>query len=740
MNGLINPIKHLFRKKVEPHVPTQIEKEFKEVLTIPSEHSNHVRSPFYQDENDDDYFVYKLGKNLKCIDFNYLEPEGNKWADWGDQGKGSPYSPGYLGAQVSDTVKNSNIHVFPDRQDLVNPTLGRGYKYGDPGLQNNYFGKDLYKNDPVFNNYQATNQINAPSEDEKDPNLLKILPSYLLEDSQQNTEQNNQEDEFKGHKTNINPRASTDYQAYCNVIPQALDISNIEPKKSIDDYSAIVAPKKFRASLDDSEDLNFAQVISTLEKNIAKAKAYRHGGPKPAVSKQGLKIKLNPSNPNRKQDDTLSLDQSSAVDPNTYLGESQDLRAKFLKRDDSNRTVFYSFASTDKHTSGIALENPYTNHQNPPQNGFFNGRADRNHFIQNLPALTRIEEETVSAKTLGVNPLSPSGTEFKLSSNKNAYEPNPLARNRFSEPIVQGVKPRNAPTHLNTPPQSQPQKSHTRSGSQGMAVNFSAAKPAQKSQLSENLVLCINCNDLLPSYIADKHSIYCNETMMATEDLTSEIQLETKGPQITLERCNLRLRKLKILLDKNLRNLKGQVQLGIVILEDCDAVLSVLELIIRIAEEIIKNDKVAPKLTRDIKSIINFQEDLAPFIDIVLASIIINNIDIFIQTSKLKEKALELILKKAREDLTSPSYEYSKGSLTSKLDFEKLRFNLTTTPNKTNKPSSLSYRPPGLVENYGQSTAGGSSLASQRTMENRVPLSGDWMDAVMRSSAKKDYY
>lgn len=67
MNGLINPIKNLFRRVTEPQIVSPDPNPDNEPSSIPWEHSNKPPAHYVQEieEDDDDFFVYKLSNILK---------------------------------------------------------------------------------------------------------------------------------------------------------------------------------------------------------------------------------------------------------------------------------------------------------------------------------------------------------------------------------------------------------------------------------------------------------------------------------------------------------------------------------------------------------------------------------------------------------------------------------------------------------------------------------------------------
>jgi len=730
MNGFINPFKAFFQKAAGPTVTEAEQNVPNESLSIPCEHSNRTPVTIQQNGDDDDYFVYKL------------DPDDDKWARWNMFEQKQSFGQGHFGLQISDTVKNSYIHVFPDRQDLVNPPVGNNVKYRGEAIPQHYFVENYYGAE--YNNVGHVSPKNfvSSNENEKSKDISRILPTSILEDSGQSDNVYDVNQSHGGIRSQM-PRASSDYQSYARAVPKA----RVEEKKSLEDFSMIKQSKKESAiNLDESDDMSFAQVIKTLEKNIERSQAAKRHRPLASASKAIKGLKLFNIQKVRNQEDTLSLDQSSvrlnssSMRLPTYPEEPRDLMTQFLKKGtEDNNTVYYSFASTENYDSfhvpiSTDRERILSNNNGQmitPREGRQaspNSKTITSKGSPNKLELARIEEEISSIRT-----------PVKGSEKNNRFEANIEIREDPSV-VVRGCK--NCFSHAKPsapvrPKSEQVTATHTRQPSHQREQQRSPDLVLE-AQPSENLVLCINCNDLLPSKCVDQHSRYCNESMLASEDLKRVIELEPDNLRLSLERCNLRLKKFKVLLEKNLWNLKGQLSLGLVSIDEPETIFSDMELVLQIIEEILRNQKVPQKLNLDIRSIDNLKEDLLSSIDVTLINILLGNLEETLNKCRQKKTVLELIQKQDSIMQTPNDMDDSlvqipgKRSIVPKVELERLRFSSLTSPQSitSNNPISHSQKP-SFPTNYSQSTRGSTTNSRRTPLENRFLFSGeakDWID------------
>jgi len=729
MNGFINPFKTFFKKATGPTVTEAEQNVPNESLSIPCEHSNRTPVTIQQNGDDDDYFVYKL------------DPDDDKWARWNMFEQKQSFGQGHFGLQISDTVKNSYIHVFPDRQDLVNPPVGNNPKYRGEAIPQHYFVENYYGTE--YNNVGRMSPKNfvSSNENEKSKDISRILPTSILEDSGQSDNIYDVNQSHGGIRSQL-PRASSDYQSYARAVPKA----RFEEKKSLEDFSMIKQSKKESAiNLDESDDMSFAQVIKTLEKNIERSQAAKRYRPLASASKAIKGLKLFNIQKVRNQEDTLSLDQSSwrlnssSMRLPTYPEEPKDLMTQFLKKGtEDNNTIYYSFASTENYdsfhgaistererilsNSNVQLITLREGRQASPNSKTITSKGSPNKL-----ELARIEEEISSIRT----PVK--GTE----KNKNRlFEANIEIREDPSV-IQKGCKNCFSNAKPQRPKPEQVTAAHTRQPSHQKEQQRSPDLVLE-AQPSENLVLCINCNDLLPSKCVDEHSRYCNESMLASEDLKRVIELEPDNLRLSLERCNLRLKKFKVLLEKNLWNLKGQLSLGLVSIDEPETVFSDMDLVLQIIEEILRNQKVPQKLNLDIRSIDNLKEDLYSSIDVTLINILLSNLEETLNKCRQKKTVIELIQKQdsimqTPNEMDDSLFQVSgKRSAIPKVELERLRFSSLTSPQSitSNNPISHSQKP-SFPTNYSQSTRGSTTNSRRTPLENRFLFSGeakDWID------------
>jgi len=655
---------------------------------------------------------------------------------------------GHFGLQMSDTVKNSYIHVFPDRQDLVNPPIHNNPKYRGEAIPQHYFVENYYGAECNHVGNFSPKNFASGNENEKSREGSRILPTSILEDSGQS---DNASQSIAAGRRSQMPRASSDYQSYARAVPK----SKADEKKSLEDFSVISGPKKATViNLDESDDMSFAQVIKTLEKNIERSKAARRHRPLATGTSKVKGMKLLNIQKVKNQDDTLSLDQSSGILNSssmrlpTYPDEPKDLRMQFLKKNpEDNNTIYYSFASTDNYDSfnvqsherlvsyrGNESDRERRGNNNQQLAGSPNSKTVTSKGSPNKLELARIEEEISSIRT----PVKKEQAE-RYNNIEIRDEPSEVlkgCKNCFSSAKHQ--KPRNM---------SEQFTAHIRQQSNQQISKDRVPRLILDAQPSENLVLCINCNDLLPSASVDAHSKYCNENMLAQEELKKLIEIEPENLRLSLEKCNLRLKKFKILLEKNLWNLKGQISLGLVFIDEPEVIFSDMGLALQIIDEIVRNQKLAYKLSIDMKSVENLKEDLLSYIDVTLVSIILGNLEEALVKCREKKTILEFMqkqdsiqqtpLKLGNEIDESTAHKTGKKALVPKVELERLRFSSLTSPQSmtSNNPIFHSHKP-SFPTNYSQSTRGSTTNSRRAPLENRFLFSGemkDWIDGSKKN-------
>jgi len=428
----------------------------------------------------------------------------------------------------------------------------------------------------------------------------------------------------------------------------------------------------------------------------------------------------------------------------TYPDEPKDLRTQFLRKDTiENNTVYYSFASTDNYDS-FQAQNPLSDRAQiiTPREGRQpspNSKTITSKGSPNKLELARIEEEISSIRT----PVKKEETGKSNGKNNNKFEqdieiredPSVVMRgcqNCFSN--VKPMKTRNMSEQFTATHTRQP--SHQQQASR---EHQHSPDIMLEGQPSENLVLCINCNDLLPSKSVDQHSKYCNESMLASEEIKRVIEIEPENLRLSLERCNLRLKKFKVLLEKNLWNLKGQIGLGLVYIDEPETIFSDMNLVLQIVEEILRNQKVPQKLGLDIRSIDNLKEDLLSFIDVTLINILLSNLEETLNKCRQKKAILELIHKQDSILQTPNDIDDSlvqvpgggKRSLVPKVELERLRYSSLTSPQSITSNPICHSQKPSFPTNYSQSTRGSTTNSRRTPLENRFLFSGeakDWID------------
>ena len=688
---------------------------------------------------------------------NLIDFQDNKAPDWKLE---NPKKKARDGLQMSDTVKNDYIHVFPDRQDLVNPPVGPHAKHRNPEIPNHYYPQNYYGvagNEICLPNLKPRNSSRSPGKSRG-----KILPTSILDTSQELSidmmDRINSPERPEACR-NV-PRISSDFHAYSKVVTKPSKTSIPESRRNLEDCSVIFKTNKETIpNLDDSDDMNVAMVIQTLERNIARSEAIRHkqkGGLFMNFGRKGTR-----KSSGRNQDsDTLSLECSSAkVEQPMYFEEPKDLRSKLLGNPvDSNRTIYYSFDKQDSLSYSEKLKSDkfslqgdkpqaqlqphkdgrkslgvdmYSNNRYPLQTNIDPNGGKRKLTPPKLN-LARIDEECSSVRTLikigDVNTIDDLRiTEAKKSSRNTQPQTGTTDLSKFGK-FSSSITKADGPGLNNQRPKTLSQQfipniqSHeTESNHRGHKARTLSLVP--KLQSSDNFILCINCNDLLPASTVDKHSTYCNETMMAPEEITGELVIDANKPQLSLEKCNFRLAFIKTLLEKNLKNLKGQLDFKLLTINDAETVFSEVTLANKLIEEARRNDKIISKLSLDINSLKNLKEDLEPYLDVTLVGIIMLNLRLAAEFCKQKQKALGLISRQSQTiEESGRIYDDTKEASLNipKVEFERVRNFSLASPQSTiskNYPSHPSYN---------SHSSRGSTLPSNRVLgEHRHAFSGD---------------
>jgi len=628
--------------------------------------------------------------------------------------------------QISDTVKNSYIHVFPDKQDLVNPVVISDFKIHSEINQQYCFAENYEEIE--HNNLEIRSlQVEKNGKKiEKNKIITKMLPNSIFEDSSQG-EKDLSANSNKNIDLKFDPPKkimksspnSSENQSYLKLPSKDFCFPTGEAQNGFEDFSEITKlENKEIISFDESDDMSFDQVIKTLEKNIARSKAIRKHIKD--NNQKMYEVKTGKNSFKKNQDDTLSLEKSfgssniSRTKNSLYNEKPKDLRLQFLSTPiEGNNTVYYSFVTDNQESVNWISEKNLKN-----TTKMFSGALEK----QLTPAFYLTENGLIKNKGHGIQRCQTSNNQatvftkspYKIESTK-IEEKMPSLKTPMKQKIA----------HIITSNQIKPSNHDEQ---------IVGAPLLPKTQPSDNYILCINCNELLPSISVDSHSIYCNENMLAQEELSKALIIDPGDLLLSLEKCNLRLKELKVLLEKNLKNLKGQIQLQLIRVQEVELLFSDMNLLLQILEEIIRTKKTSYKLQIDMKSVSNLKGGLSLFIDVTLINIIIFNLEVVLNICQQKKFVLELIQRQENFLQTSTQLKETndifinnpmKNVCVSKYELEKLQFGSLASPqNVSINPISHSHKS-SLPTSASQSTRGSSINSRRMPLNNRIFLGSE---------------